>query len=51
LGPYPIHIDELMRKLDMNPGPLSSILLQLELKGIVAQSPGKLFSIEIKNMI
>lgn len=51
LGPYPIHIDELTRKLDMAPGPLSSILLQLELKGIVAQSPGKLFSIEIKNMI
>ena len=51
LGPYPVHIDDLMRKLDMPPGPLSSILLQLELKGIVAQSPGKLFSIEIKNMI
>ncbi len=51
LGPYPVHIDDLMRRLDMAPGPLSSILLQLELKGIVAQSPGKLFSIEIKNMI
>lgn len=51
LGPYPVHIDDLMRKLGMAPGPLSSILLQLELKGIVAQSPGKLFSIEIKNMI
>ena len=47
LGPYPVHIDELIRKLLIDPGNLSSILLQLELKGIVVQSPGKMFSIEI----
>lgn len=47
LGPYPVHIDELQRKLSFNPGKLSSILLQLELKGVVAQSPGKMFSIDI----
>ncbi len=47
LGTYPVHIDELVRKLSIEPGKLSSILLQLELKGIVRQSPGKLFSIEI----
>ncbi|QTA82425.1 DNA-processing protein [Desulfonema limicola] len=47
LGPYPVHIDELIRKLSINPGNLSSILLQLELKGIVVQSPGKMFSIEL----
>jgi len=47
LGTYPVHIDELIRKLSINPGNLSSILLQLELKGIVVQSPGKMFSIEI----
>lgn len=44
LGPYPIHIDELVRKIGMEPGKLSSILLQLELMGIIQQSPGKLFS-------
>lgn len=41
---YPVHIDDLARKLSMEPGKLSSVLLQLELKGIVCQSPGKLFS-------
>jgi DNA processing protein len=46
LGPYPVHIDDLIRKLSMEPGKLSGILLQLELKGIVRQSPGKLFSTE-----
>ena len=44
LGPYPLHIDELVRKLAMDAGRLSGILLQLELKGIVTQQPGKLFS-------
>jgi len=45
LEPYPVHIDDLVRKLCMEPGKLSSILLQLELKGVVHQSPGKLFSV------
>lgn len=44
LGPYPLHIDELVRKLAMDAGKLSGILLQLELKGIVTQQAGKLFS-------
>ena len=44
IGAYPVHIDDLERKLSMKPGKLSSILLQLELKGIVHQCPGKLFS-------
>ena len=44
IGPYPVHIDDLARKLSLKPGKLSSILLQLELKSIVHQSPGKLFS-------
>ena len=43
LGAYPVHIDDLARKLSMKSGKLSSILLQLELKGIVHQSPGKIF--------
>ena len=45
LDPYPVHIDDLVRKISMKPGKLSSILLALELKGMVQQSPGKLFSI------
>jgi DNA processing protein len=45
LGPYPLHIDELVRKLAMDAGRLSGILLQLELKGIVTQQPGKLFAV------
>jgi DNA processing protein len=46
VDPYPAHIDDLARKLCMKPGKLSGILLQLELKGMVRQSPGKLFSRE-----
>lgn len=42
---YPAHIDEITRRVSMDPGTLSGILLKLELKGIVYQSPGKLFSI------
>lgn len=45
LGPYPVQIDELVRKLTMEPGKLSSILLQLELKQVVQQTPGKFFLI------
>ena len=45
LDPYPMHIDELARKISMEPGKLLSLLLKLELNGMVEQSPGKLFSI------
>jgi DNA processing protein len=48
LGPYPIHIDELARNLTMATGRLSSILLKLELNGLVEQLPGKLFSLTPK---
>jgi len=43
IGPYPCHIDDLVRSLDMEPGKLSGLLLQLELKGVVQQLPGKQF--------
>ena len=43
LEPYPVHIDDIARKLSIEAGKLSSILLQLELKGMAQQSPGKLF--------
>jgi DNA processing protein len=45
LAPYPVHIDDLIRKIDLQPGKISGALLQLELKGIVQQSAGKLFSL------
>jgi DNA processing protein len=44
IGPYPLHIDELVRRLSLDAGALSGILLQLELKGLVTQQPGKFFS-------
>jgi DNA processing protein len=44
LEPYPVHIDDLARMLSMEPGKLSSVLLQLELKGMALQSAGKFFS-------
>jgi DNA processing protein len=45
LEPYPIHIDALSLQTGMNIGKLSIILLNLELKGLVSQSPGKYFTI------
>jgi DNA processing protein len=44
LEPYPVHIDELARKIKIGSGKLLGILLRLELQDIVKQSPGKLFS-------
>jgi DNA processing protein len=49
LGPYPQHIDELARKSAMGSGKLSGILLQLELKGMAQQFPGKLFSAALED--
>ncbi len=39
----PIHIDELMKKPNIKSQPVMSVLLQLELKQLVKQMPGKLF--------
>jgi len=44
LSPYPVHIDSLVRQLSLSAAQVSSLLLQLELKGLVTQSPGKLFA-------
>ncbi len=41
---YPVHVDDLTRRLNMDSGQVASTLLSLELKGLVQQSPGKLFS-------
>jgi DNA processing protein len=43
LSPYPEHIDTIVRKTTIEPGKLLSILLQLELNGMVKQLPGKRF--------
>jgi DNA processing protein len=45
LSPYPEHIDNIIRKTHIESGKLLSLLLQLELKGIVHQLPGKYFAI------
>ncbi|MCP4369582.1 MAG: DNA-processing protein DprA, partial [Deltaproteobacteria bacterium] len=48
IGPYPVHIDDLIRKLSMEPGKLSSTLIKLELKGVIRQSPGNFFTLSPK---
>ncbi len=44
LGTDPLHIDTLIRGSQLEPGQVSSLLLNLEMKGLVAQWPGKYFS-------
>ena len=44
LGESPLHIDALIRESQFDPGKVSSLLLNLELKGLVSQWPGKCFS-------
>lgn len=46
LSPYPIHIDELGRRLSMDSARLAGLLLSLELKGQVRQLPGKFFVLD-----
>lgn len=43
LEEYPMHIDELVRKTKHNTGEILSLLLNMELKGVVRQLPGKMF--------
>ena len=43
IGDYPIHIDQIARDNKMEPGEVSSLLMKMELKGIVRQLPGKMF--------
>jgi DNA processing protein len=44
LGDSPLHIDAIIREARFDPGKISSILLNLELKGLVVQWPGKCFT-------
>jgi DNA processing protein len=43
IGDYPMHIDQIGRLGDFDAGEVLSILMKMELKGIVKQLPGKLF--------
>lgn len=45
LDAYPVHIDDLSRQLDLPVHTISSILLSLELNGVICQLPGKYFSL------
>jgi len=44
LSEVPLHIDAIIQESGFEPGKVSSLLLNLELKGLVAQWPGKCFS-------
>jgi len=44
LGETPLHIDAIIRESKWDPGKVSSLLLNLELKGLISQWPGKCFS-------
>jgi DNA processing protein len=43
VGDYPLHIDDIAREANLESGAVSSILMKMELKGLVRQLPGKLF--------
>jgi DNA processing protein len=43
IGNYPVHIDQIVRTGGMDAGEVLSILMQMELKGIIKQLPGKMF--------
>jgi DNA processing protein len=43
IGDYPIHIDEIARQGSLEPAQAATLLLEMELKGIVRQLPGKMF--------
>ncbi len=44
LDETPLHIDAIIRESQLDPGNVSSLLLNLELKGLISQWPGKCFS-------
>lgn len=44
LSESPLHIDSIIRESGFDPGKVSSLLLHLELKGLIAQWPGKCFT-------
>ncbi len=43
VGDYPMHIDQISRQGNLESKEVSSILMRMELKGIIRQLPGKMF--------
>ena len=43
IGDYPMHIDQIARKVDLEPGEASSTLMRMELRGVIRRLPGKMF--------
>ena len=43
MGEYPMHMDEIVRVSGMGAEQVSSVLMRMELKGLVRQLPGKIF--------
>lgn len=43
IGDYPLHIDQITRQGNLMPGKAASILMRMELNGIIRQLPGKMF--------
>jgi len=43
IGDYPMHIDQISKEGNMEAKEVSSILMRMELKGIIRQLPGKMF--------
>ena len=43
IGDYPVHIDQITRQGNLAPGKAASILMRMELKGMIRQLPGKVF--------
>lgn len=41
---YPVHIDDLAQRTTMEAGRLASLLTRMELAGLIAQTPGKMFA-------
>ena len=45
LGPSPVAVDELVRQSQMSAAAVASLLLELELQGLVERHPGNLVSL------
>jgi len=43
IGNYPVHMDHIARSGGLHPGEVSSVLMNMELKGWIKQLPGKMF--------
>ena len=43
LSQDPLHVDQISRETQLSTGPLLSLLLEMELRGIIKQLPGKFF--------